>query len=151
MAFRNRSLVLACALCALLPSCRKRAPELFGEPELEQVFYSDDSQWRDEAGANQKVQIQDEKDWRHHWELITGSPADLPAVDFDSYMLLLFNAGKMHPGDRIRIHELEPENRVLIAYYSVEEGEIEESEVYPVQVVQVRRQEAQVRFRLKVN
>ena len=151
MAFRNRSLVLACALCALLPSCRKRAPELFGEPELEQVFYSDDSQWRDEAGANQKVQIQDEKDWRHHWELITGSSMDLPVINFDSHMLLLFNAGKMYPGDRIRIHEIEPGNGALIAYYSIVRSEIQESEVYPVQVVKLRKQDARVVFEQRNN
>ena len=83
-------------------------------------------------------------DW---WERLTGSRADPPTVDFGRSMLLLYNAGKRYPGDRIQIQELIPgSGGEWIARYRIEESGIHESEVYPVQVVRVRRRAGEVRF-----
>jgi len=151
MAVRTRPLILCLALFSVLTSCKKRLPGLEQVTVQEQVYYSDASRWRDDAGTMRGEVIRGPEKWAEYWELITGSPEDRPAIDFDSHMLLLFNAGQMHPGDRIEIRELVPRDGMLIARYSVQESGIQESEVYPVQVVQVKRQSAEVRFEKMVN
>jgi hypothetical protein len=146
MAFRTRFLIPALALCALPASCGKRLPEPIQVTPQDQVYYSDQSQLREETGEV----IRDPDVWEHYWVRLTGSPSNLPEVDFESEMLLLFNAGRRYPGDRIQILELVARaERELIAFYQIEESGTLESEIYPVQVVRVRRQEGEVRFEEK--
>ena len=93
------------------------------------------------------VAINTPEEWSHYWELVTGSNQDRPDVNFSAHMLLLFNAGEMDPGDRIRIHEVMPDEGKLIALYSVERSGITGPAVYPVQIVRVRKQDAEVTFK----
>jgi hypothetical protein len=146
MVFRIRFLILALTLSILPGGCGKNLPEPIQVTPQDQVYYSDQSQWREEAG----VVIRDPAEWERYWVRLTGSEANLPTVDFSSEMLLLFNAGRRYPGDRIQILELVARaERELIAFYEIEESGTRESEVYPVQVVRVRRQRGEVRFEEK--
>ena len=143
MACRRRSLIVSCVLLGLLPGCfLKGAPEPVPVTAEQQVFYSDDSHWPEEAA----VVIRDAEDWSLWWERLTGSSENRPRVDFDSSMLLLFNAGKRYPGDRIQIEELVPGDGALVARYRLDESGVQGSEVYPVQVVRVRRRSDPIRF-----
>ena len=146
-----RPVVLAFLLLSVLPSCRKRLPELVPDRNPEQLLYSDESQWRDEEGKDFRVAIDNPEMWAHYWNLVTGSDEDRPDVIFTTHMVLLFNAGEMDPGDRIRIHELMPDQGKLIAFYSVEKSEISGAAVYPVQIVRVGKQDAEVVFRPRTN
>jgi hypothetical protein len=147
MVFRARTLLLAAAFLALLPSCGK-GPDLRPVPITpeDQVYYSDQSQWREEV----RVAIKRPDEWVDYWQRITGSTAGLPNVDFEDEMLLLYNAGRRFPGDRIQIMELIPgAEGELVAIYRLEESGTTMSEVFPVQVVRVRRQPGQVRWELQ--
>jgi hypothetical protein len=144
MVFRARTLILSIAFLALLPSCRK-GPDLRPIPITagDQVYYSDQSQLREE----ERVAIKRPDEWAEYWQRITGSLTGLPSVDFEEEMLLLYNAGRRYPGDRIQILELVPVGeRELVAFYRLDESGTTMSEVFPVQVVRVRRQQGQVRF-----
>lgn len=144
MVFPARPLTMGFAFLALFVSCRK-GPDLRPVPitAAHQVYYSDRSEWREEAG----VAIKTMEDWAEYWERVTGSSMDLPPVDFEEEMLLLYNAGRRYPGDRIQILELVPgAEGELVAFYRIEESGTRQSEVYPVQVVRVGRQPGQVRF-----
>lgn len=143
MALHNRNLVLLLLLLAPLASCGKRSPEPIRVTPEDQVYYSDESRWREEA----RVVIRNQEEWSLWWDRLTGSLSGLPPVDFSSHMLLLYNAGRRYPGDRIQIQELMPgQEGEWIARYRIEESGVQESEVYPVQVVRVRRRGGQVRF-----
>jgi hypothetical protein len=136
--------MVAAVLLTTLSSCG-RGPNLRPIPitEEDQIYYSDQSQWRDEAG----VAIKRAEDWAEYWQRITGSSANLPRVDFEEEMLLLYNAGRRYPGDRIQILELLPGGEgELVAFYRLDESGTTLSQVFPVQVVRVRRQPGQVRF-----
>jgi hypothetical protein len=81
------------------------------------------------------------------WGRITGGQSPLPDVDFERNMLLMVSGGRMDPGDRIQIDRLEHRGEELVAMYRViESAGALESDVYPVQVVAVRRRRGQVRF-----
>lgn len=151
MLIRIRPVVLACVVLAVFSSCGKQLPELLHETALEQILYSDESEWRDEEGKGAQVTIRADTTWNRYWELVTGSADDIPAVDFRSHMLLLFNAGEMNPGDRIRIHELLPEAGKLWALFSIDESGVTGPPVFPVQIVRVRRQNAEVAWRPRTN
>ena len=99
MVFRTRSLIVAAVLLALCTSCG-RGPNLRPIPitEQDQVFYSDQSQWREEAG----VAIKDADTWAEYWERVTGSLVDLPSIDFEREMLLLVPDGQGGERDRVR-------------------------------------------------
>ena len=143
MAFRIQSLALAVPFLALCTSCGGPNLRPISITAADQVYYSDQSQWREEV----RVAIKRAEQWEEYWQRITGSSANLPTVDFETEMLLLYNAGRRYPGDRIQILELVPGSEgEMVAFYRLEESGTTMSEVFPVQVVRVRRQPGQVRF-----
>jgi hypothetical protein len=142
MAERVRHLLLAGISLVVLVSCGKNLPEVMRVTGDDLVYYSDESRWQEEGG----VVIRTQADWERYWDRVTGGDTEPPRVDFDSQMLLLFNAGRRFPGDRVRIMELESSDGKLTARYRLEESGVTESSVYPVHIVRVRKQDGEINF-----
>jgi hypothetical protein len=127
-------------------SCGKNLPRPINVVPQDQVYYSDESRLTEVT----EMVIRNDATWRQMWSQITGGQSDPPAVDFGSRMLVMVNGGRMDPGDRIQIDRLENRGEELVVMYRVIEspGALE-SDVFPVQVVAVRRRAGQVRFEVQ--
>jgi hypothetical protein len=92
------------------------------------------------------------------WEQATSaqsSPPPLPSIDFRTHMVLLVAGGRMSPADEIRVdsagvrRESTPagEREVLAVVYTVSEScRRFARDAFPVEVVQFRRYDGDVRF-----
>lgn len=142
MRWLSYPLICWCVLCGLLASCGKGLPEPYRVVAENQVFYSDESKLVEVGGTA----IRTRAAWRDYWAQVTGTESTPPSVDFGSQMLLAFNAGRMRPGDRIQILELQSLEDELVAWFRIDECGTLQSEVYPIQVVRVEKREGPVRF-----
>ncbi len=146
MITKRTSRLTLLSLTAILFSCGKSVPRPINVMPQDQVYYSDESRLTEVT----EMVIRDADTWRQMWSRITGGESDAPAVDFESRMLLMVNGGRMDPGDRIQIDRLEHRGEELVVMYRViESSGALESDVYPVQVVSVRRRGGQVRFEVQ--
>lgn len=124
-------------------SCGKSVPRPINVVSQDQVYYSDESKMTEVA----ELAVREANSWRQLWGQITGNESDPPQVDFNSRMLLVVNGGRMDPGDRIQIDRLEHRGEEMVVMYRIiEAGGSLDSDVFPVQVVSVRRRGGQIRF-----
>jgi len=143
MITKRTFLLLFCSMSLLFSSCGKNLPPPINVVAQDQVFYSDESRLTEVT----EMVIRDAATWRQMWGQITGGQTEPPAVDFGSKMLLMVSGGRMDPGDRIQIDRVENRGEeVVIMYRAIESSGALESDVFPVQVVAVRRRAGQVRF-----
>lgn len=144
-----RSLVCWFALCVFLGSCGKRLPEpIRVSVDLHQIYYSDESKLTQVGGTA----IRNRNQWREYWANVTGSDATPRDVDFRSEMVLAYNAGRMRPGDRVQILEVQAvEEESLVVWFRIDECGTLESEVFPVQIVRVPKREGRVEFQRRTS
>jgi hypothetical protein len=74
----------------------------FAVDESARVYYNDGGGLKDSV----RLVIRDQRSWTDLWRQVTSeekSPPPLPSVDFAHEMLLVAGAGRMSPGDQIRI------------------------------------------------
>jgi hypothetical protein len=146
MITKRMSQLLLFSLSFLLLSCGGNIPPPINVVAQDQVYYSDESRLTEVT----EMVIRDMETWRQMWGQITGGPTEPPVVDFGSRMLLLVSGGRMDPGDRIQIDRLEKVGEeVVVTYRVIESSGVLESDVFPVQVVAVRRRSGQARFEVQ--
>lgn len=138
--------ILVCFSSLLALSCGKKVRPPINVLPQDQVYYSDESRLTEVT----EMVIRDADTWRQVWGQITGGGSEPPAVDFESKMLLMVSGGRMDPGDRIQIDRLENRGEEVVAMYRViESSGALESDVFPVQVVAIRRRAGQIRFEVQ--
>ena len=146
MVTRRTIQLLTCLMGLFLLSCGKKLPPPINVVPQDQIYYSDESRLTEVT----EMVIRNADTWRQVWGQITAGESEAPAVDFKSRMLLMVSGGRMDPGDRIQIDRLEYRGEELVAMYRViESSGALESDVFPVQVVAVRRRGGQVRFEVQ--
>lgn len=77
----------------------------FAIDESARVYYSDGGGMKDSV----RLVVRDLRSWTDLWRQVTSdekSPPPLPPVDFGHEMLLVAGAGRMSPGDQIRIDSI---------------------------------------------
>lgn len=130
----------------VLPSCGKRVRPPINVLPQDQIYYSDESRLTEVT----EMVIRDADTWWQMWGQITSGESAPPAVDFESKMLVLISGGRMNPGDRIQIDRLETRGEELVVMYRIIESQgALESDVFPVQVVAVRRRAGPARFEVQ--
>lgn len=118
--------------------------------------------WRDDGGGipDSAVHvIRDAATMGEFWNRATStqsSPPALPEIDFERQMVLIVAAGRMSPEDEIRIDSIgvrsEPvasggnEDVLAVQYTITENCSGFPGDVYPVEIVRVRRYDDEVRF-----
>jgi hypothetical protein len=71
----------------------------------------------------------------------------MPAVDFDTDMVLVVGAGRMRPGDQIRVDSLGVRGDAFIAVVRItEECQPFPADVYPLEIVKAPRFNNEVLF-----
>lgn len=146
MAKKALFLLLFGTFVALQASCRKVPPDPIFILPTDQIYYSDESRLTESA---ERV-VRTSEDWWRTWGQITGAVSDPPTVDFRSTMLLVVNAGRLKPGDRIQIDRLERRGEEMVVHYRIiEDCGTLLSDVFPVQVVRAARQNRPVRFEVQ--
>ncbi len=91
-----------------------------------------------------------EAELRSRWEQATSgqpSPPSLPAIDFNRDMVLIVAAGRMSPGDQIRVDSVGVRGDFFVAVVrTVLACEPFPAEAYPVEIIRVRKTNKTVTF-----
>jgi hypothetical protein len=132
------------------------APEPLARLEAAQRLYYDDGGG---IADSLRVAVRDPALLRDLWDRATStldSPPPLPTVDFAREMVLVVAAGRMNPGDRIQVDsagvrsELDPDGRrreiMLAQVRIIVDCTGFDADVYPVEIVRVRRFDGPVQF-----
>jgi hypothetical protein len=91
--------------------------------------------------------IRDPTEWRDVWAQAIStrpSPIPRPEIDFEREMVILAAAGRMSPGDQIRVDSagVRVSEGVFVAYVrTITECDVFRGEAYPFVIVRVRRAE----------
>lgn len=112
----------------------------------QQIYYDDGGGFPDFA----RIMVRDQERWEDVWARATfdqPSPPAMPVVDFQREMLIVAAAGRMSPGDRIRIDSVGVrEDLYVVVVSTVVECEPFPADAYPVVIVRVPRDERAVAF-----
>jgi hypothetical protein len=135
----------------LLLACGGSAPPMPAPlpPVLstDRVFYSDDTGLRDSV----RMVIRDQGTWARVWQQTMQNqptPPPIPPIDFDREMILVAAAGKMNPGDAIRIDSVGVQGSIVIVVVSIiTECDPFSGEAYPMEIVRVTKDDRPVTFR----
>lgn len=130
-------------------------PPLAPVPEEARLYYDDSGGLTDSL----RLVVRDAEDWEDVWNRATSrrdQPPPRPTLDFGDRMALVVSAGRMSPGDRIRVDSVGVEEvrnadgdteEVLSAVIRTVRGCGRFSgDTYPVEIVSVRRWEGRVEF-----
>jgi hypothetical protein len=140
---------LACAVVAVTVSC-KSAPVV--NPALAPVLSSDRLLYDDQTGYRDSVTmvVSDPATWGAVWRTANENQASvppLPAVDFSTHLVLVVGAGRMRPGDQIRVDSLGVRGNVFVAVVRItEECQPFPADVYPLEIVKAPRTNREVLF-----
>ena len=111
------------------------------------VLYSDQTGFRDSL----RSVIRDPSGWVQAWQRATAnepSPPGLPTIDFTREMVIIVAAGRMNPGDVIRVDSVGVQGDLVVATVSViTECDPFPGEAYPMEIVRVTRDDRVVTFR----
>jgi hypothetical protein len=95
-----------------------------------------------------RIAVRDAATWQDVWQRATYShpnPPPMPGIDFTQEMLLVVAAGRMSPGDQIRVDSVGVRNDQYIAIVrTTVECEPFPADAYPMEIVRVRRDERPV-------
>jgi hypothetical protein len=101
------------------------------------MYYNDGTGIRDSL----RLVIREGADWANRWRQITSSQptsAALPQVDFTREMLLLVAAGRMSPGDQIRMDSVSVQGQTIsVVVRTTVECRPFPGEAYPLEVVRI--------------
>jgi len=137
LTFALAAIVAACggkrATTIVLPA----APTFSAIGPAARLYYNDSPGLRDSVRAV----IRDPAEWASRWRQITStqaSPPALPAVDFAKEMVLMAGAGRMNPGDQIKIDSVSVQNQSISVVVRVTtECRPFPGEAYPLEVVRI--------------
>ncbi len=111
------------------------------------VLYSDQTGFRDSL----RSVIRDPSSWVQAWQRATANepaPPGLPTIDFTREMVIIVAAGRMNPGDAIRVDSVGVQGDLVVATVSViTECDPFPGEAYPMEIVRVTRDDRVVTFR----
>jgi hypothetical protein len=146
----QRTLIcLACAVVAVTVSC-KSAPTV--TPALAPVLPSERLLYDDQTGYQDSVTmvVRDPATWGAVWRtanLNQASVPPMPAVEFSTHMVLVVGAGRMRPGDQIRVDSLGVRGNAFVAVVRIiEECQPFPADVYPLEIVKAPRNDNEVLF-----
>lgn len=106
----------------------------------------------DGSGLTDRVQrvIRDEGTWADVWRQITSNqatPTGMPSVDFTREMLLLVGAGRMNPGDEIKIDSVgvDPKDKTIsVIVRTIIQCRPFPGESHPLEIVRLLKSENRV-------
>jgi hypothetical protein len=146
---RTTFICLACAVVAVTGSCAS-AP--VANPALAPVLPSERLLYDDQTGYQDSVTmvVRDPATWGAVWRTANENQASvppMPAVDFDSHMVLVVGAGRMRPGDQIRVDSLGLRGNAFVVVVRItEECQPFPADVYPLEIVKATRYNNEVLF-----
>lgn len=161
---RRHNLVLAGGLLLLVGACSGRkqpkvepAPVAAPAPSTPvDVMYPLDPAARlyyDDAGAfpdSARLIIRDAESLQDIWTRAASGQASvppLPAVDWSRQMVVLVSAGRMQPGDQIRVDSVGTRGgRPVVVVRTTVECQPFPATAYPFEIVRVRRSEGPMEF-----
>jgi hypothetical protein len=142
---RSRLRLMTCSMVFVL-ACHHGPQALAPVLPLQRVYYDDGPAFRDSI----HLVIQDSITWKQIWRQATStqaSPPPRPEVDFGSEILLLVGAGRMAPGDQIRVDSVGVRGDFFIAVVRItNECRPLAADVYPLEIVRARRTGKPVAF-----
>ena len=132
-------MTLALAACSTVrpPAAENLRPVL----PTARVYYDDGPAFRDSV----RMVVRDINQWQSVWARATSTQASappIPTIDFGREMIVLVGAGKMSPGDQIRVDSAGVRRGYFVAVVrTIVECRPFPAEVYPLEIVRVARSE----------
>ena len=146
MAQLRRTPILTFSLAVLVTACGGKrattivlpsAPTFTAIGPAARLYYNDSPGLRDSVRAV----IRDAAEWASRWRQITStqaSPPSLPAIDFAKEMVLMAGAGRMNPGDQIKIDSVSVQDQsIAVVVRTTTECRPFPGEAYPLEVVRI--------------
>lgn len=110
------------------------------------VYYDNGIGFADSA----RIVVRDSITWRSIWRQATQSqpsPPPMPVVDFSQDMIVVAAAGRMKPGDVIRVDSLGVRGSLtVIAVRTTVACQPFPSDAFPFEIVRVARRDGPIRF-----
>ncbi len=126
-------IVMVCGACSARGGVASLAPVL----PSERVYSDDGPGFQDSL----TMTVRDEFTWQDVWDRATHgqpSPPERPQIDFTSEMLVVVAAGRMNPGDLVRIDSVGARgDYFLVIFRTLEECEPFPGEAHPIEIVRV--------------
>ena len=143
---------LVCGAAALAMACQ-RGPAVTAPlaPVLptDRLLYDDQTGYRDSV----TMVVRDLATWGAVWRQANENQASvpqIPAVDFSTHMVLVVGAGRMRPGDQIRVDSIGVRGNAFIAVVRItEECQPFPADVYPLEIVKAPRETREVLFDIR--
>jgi hypothetical protein len=114
--------------------------------DASRVFYDNSAGFADSA----RIVVRDSITWRSIWTQATRSqpsPPPMPPVDFSQDMIILAAAGRMKPGDAIRVDSVGVRGALtVIAVRTTVACQPFPSDAFPFEIVRVARRDGPIRF-----
>jgi hypothetical protein len=142
---RTRLPIMICGMLFTL-ACHRGPQALAPVLPMARVYYDDGAAFRDSV----RIVVEDSVTWKQVWRQASStqaSPPPRPEVDFNSEMLLVVGAGRMAPGDQIRVDSVGVRKGFFVAVVRITtECRPLAADVYPLEIVRVRRTGRPVAF-----
>jgi hypothetical protein len=135
-------------ICGILfaLACHRGPEALAPVLPISRVYYDDGLAFRDTV----RMVVEDSMTWKQVWRQATSTQASPPArpeVDFDSEILLVVGAGRMAPGDQIRVDSVGVRKGFFVVVVrTTTECRPLAADVYPLEIVRARRTGKPVAF-----
>ena len=150
---QRRILTIAFGAALTAVACGKSVPMVAPlSPVLssQRVFYDDQTGFPDSV----RLVVKDASVWESVWGQATynqASPPPLPPVDFTRDMIIVVGAGRMSPGDQIRVDSIgtRTDDYYVVVVKITEECQPFPADVYPLEIVRVPRDERPVVFEVR--
>lgn len=112
----------------------------------QRVYTDDGTGFADSA----RITVRDAALWQDVWQRATYShpnPPPMPGIDFTREMLLVVAAGRMNPGDQIRVDSVGIRNDEYVAIVrTIVECQPFPADAFPMEIVRVPRDDRPVNF-----
>lgn len=146
----NRTTALGIVVLASAIACQRAVAPVTDtlRPVLGQarIYYDDGPAYRDSV----RIVVRDINMWATVWARATStqrSAPPLPAVDFGSEMVLVVGAGKMSPGDQIRVDSAGVRRGYFVAVVRIiTDCRPMPAEAFPLEIVRVPRSDRTATF-----
>lgn len=143
--------ILVCA-ASVVSAVSCKSAQTMTTPALRPVLGSDRLLYDDQTGYRDSVTmvVRDPATWGAVWRTANENQASvppIPQVDFDTHMVLVVGAGRMRPGDQIRVDSLGVRGNAFVAVVRIiEECQPFPADVYPLEIVKAPRHNQEVLF-----
>ncbi len=143
---RSRLSLVLCGGMLLALACHHGPESLAPVLPISRVYYDDGPAFRDSV----RMVVEDSITLKRVWRQATStqpSPPPRPEVDFDSEILLVVAAGRMAPGDQIRVDSVGVRQGFFVVVVRITtECRPLAADVYPLEIVRARRSGKPVAF-----